>query len=286
MQEVPLAVAADQRREAAAGRVAAQPRDRLQGEPSHQRPGLPLHRDRRKALVADDTFREPVGELAHDDGARRGGGLEAGGRVDRVARHEAVAQRRVHVVGHQQLTGHHAGPSLEGRAVGPAQLVEPLHQPDRRAHGALRVVLVDDGDAEHADHGVPDELLHRPAVAFDHRSRHRAEGPQAGIHVLRVRLLAHRGEADEVAEQRGHGLALFREGDRLGEPRPAGRAEPALPREAPLRRKDRRSPRRSPSPASESAAAGQSRESRPTSRARSTASARDDTSSLRYRLFT
>ena len=117
------------------------------------------------------------------------GAAEASRRADvliGVARHEAVAHRRVHVVGHQQLPGHDAGPGLEGRTVGPAQLVEALEQPERRAHGALRVVLVDDRDAEHADHGVPDELLHRAAVALDHLARQGAEGPQAGVDVLRI----------------------------------------------------------------------------------------------------
>ena len=225
-EEVPLAVAADQRREMAAARVPAQPGDRPQREPPPQRPRLALDRDGRQALVRDHAFREPVRELAHDHRARRRGGFEAGGRVDRVARHEAVAQRRVRGAGHQQLPGHDAGPGLEGRTVGPAQLVQALDQSERRAHGALRVVLVDDRDAEHADHGVPDELLHRAAVALDHLARQSAEGPQAGVDVLRVRTLAHRREPHEVAEQRSDRLALFRKSRRLREPRAAGRAEP------------------------------------------------------------
>ena len=57
-----------------------------------------------------------------------------------------------------------------------------------------------------------------PAVPLDDLARERAEGAQAGVHVLRVRLLAHGGEADEVAEEHGDGLAL------LGERRPASDA--------------------------------------------------------------
>ncbi len=41
---------------------------------------------------------------------------------------------------------------------------------DARPDGPEGVVLMDLGNAEHRHHGVADELLYRPAVAFDHRA--------------------------------------------------------------------------------------------------------------------
>ena len=99
-----------------------------------------------------------------------------------------------------------------GGAVGPVQTGGLFDEPQRGAHRALGVVFMDDGNAENADDGVAYVLLHGAAESLDHLARQGAEGAQAGVDVLRVRLLAHRGEADDVAEQRGDGLALLRQG--------------------------------------------------------------------------
>ena len=50
-------------------------------------------------------------------------------------------------------------------------------------------------------------------------------GAQDGVDVLGVGGLAHGGETDEVAEQGGDYLALFRYGDGRRQPRAAAQAE-------------------------------------------------------------
>ena len=92
-------------------------------------------------------------------------------------------------------------------------------------HGALGVVLVRGGHAEDADHGVADELLDRAAVRLDHLAGGGVVGAQHGVDVLGVGGLAHRGEADEVAEERGDDLALFGCGGGRSQPRAAAQAE-------------------------------------------------------------
>ena len=99
---------------------------------------------------------------------------------------------------------------LEGDPVRPGHALERLEEAQAGAHGALGVVLVHGGHAEDADHGVADELLDRAAVGLDHlRARGVKYSAQEGVDVLRVGGLAHRREADEVAEEGGDDPALL-----------------------------------------------------------------------------
>ena len=110
----------------------------------------------------------------------------------------------------ERLAGVDADPSRSGppRAW---QLRGVLGDPERCPDGALGVVLVGRRDAEHAHHGVADELLDDPAVRsiWAGPSRSSAEHP---VDVLRIGAFRRRGEPDEVAEQRRDDLALLGSG--------------------------------------------------------------------------
>ena len=95
--------------------------------------------------------------------------FEPCGHVHRVTGREALLRPR------HDLAGVDADPELERRPVlaqqGLVQRPQTVTQLGRRAHGAQRIVLVQDGDAEHRHHGIADELLHRPPVTFDDQPR-------------------------------------------------------------------------------------------------------------------
>ena len=69
------------------------------------------------------------------------------------------------------------------------QLRGTLDDPKTSPNRPLRIVLMCDRRTEHPDHRIPDELLHRPAVALDQRPRHLRICRQHPIHILRIRTL-------------------------------------------------------------------------------------------------
>src|SRR4029077_16791439 len=98
------------------------------------------------------------------------------------------------------------------------------------ANGALGVVLVPDGSAEEGHHRVADELLDGAAVALQLL-------PETGLiwreelcDILGIHLLRARSEADKVAEEDGHDLALFARERYRFERRSAARAEASIVR--------------------------------------------------------
>ena len=119
-------------------------------------------------LRHDGVAHEVMGRVADQDLARRGGLLETLGDVHDLARDEQVT---LQVVTRDHLAAVDADAALEADAPGLLELL--IERRERRAHlergphGAERIVLVDDGNAENREHGVADELLDRAAVAFD-----------------------------------------------------------------------------------------------------------------------
>ena len=96
---------------------------------------------------------------------------------------------------------------------------------ERRAHGALGVVLVRDRRAEHRHHRVADELLDRAAVALELGAQARVVRREHRAHVLRVEPFGARRRADEVGEEDRDDLPLLARRRRLGRER--GAAHPA-----------------------------------------------------------
>ena len=113
------------------------------------------------------------------------------------------------------------------------QLLDRLQDAEAGPDGALRIVLVCRRGAEDGHDRVPDELLDRAAVALDVLPQAGVVGADAGADVLGVSRFRGGGEADEVAEEDGHDLALLLHGCRRlrGQRRRTERAEGELARQ-------------------------------------------------------
>ena len=128
---------------------------------------LALQRQRLDRHDLDGVSYQPVGGLADQDLARRGGLLEAGGDVDRVAGGQALG---VAGVAGDDFAGVDAGPVLQGDpelgSEGDVEVLQRLAHLGGRSHGPQRVVLVHPGQAEDRHDRIADVLLDRPAVAL------------------------------------------------------------------------------------------------------------------------
>ena len=259
LEQRELVPAADERRGGAAGDRAV--RGRLEQPVSDQRLGLPLRLNRRDGLDDDGSSDEPVGRLAEQDLARRGGLLEPGSDVDRVAEHDGVAGREhlapSSVAGDDLArvdSDPHRDPRVEPRLQLDVQRGDPLLDLQRRPARAQRVVLVRLGHPEHPDDGVADELLDRAAVSLERCPRRVEVRAHQVEDCLRVGALGHPRRAREVAEHRGHEPAPLdaravsaqsrrrrrtcgRQGSRWHTPRTSARSDPTPTRE---RRRSRR----------------------------------------------
>ncbi len=171
--------------------------------------GLALESDGVTGVEAEGALGGDVGRLADRDRHRRRHALQPRRRVDRVPGKKAAPRGGVDVEAHERVAGIDADANLQRRAVGPRQALEVLDQAQAGAHRALGVVLVHGGHAEHGHHRVPDELLHGAAMRLDGRAGASRVLAEKAVDVLRIRRLAHLREADDVAEERGDGAALF-----------------------------------------------------------------------------
>ena len=170
--------------------------------------GLSLHREGLQRFGDHGCPDQPVGGFAEEDLTGLGRLLQPGCDVHRVARYERLPRRGI---GRHDLPRIHpdAGPdpgsppALELHVQG---VQRRLHV-DRRADRPEGVVLMNLRNAEHRHHGVADELLDRPAVAFDHRAHLGEVALDDLAERLGVELLAQRGRARDVAEQDGDRLS-------------------------------------------------------------------------------
>ena len=180
--------------------------------PGGHRLGLALQLERAELLVAHRSAGGAHGPLAHRHAPGAGGALEPGRHVHGVAGDRvALADGARH-----HLAGVDAHPQLEVHARRQA-LVDLGHRrlhPERRAHGALLVVLVRHRRAEERHHVVPDVLVHVAAVALHLGAEAHQGAVHEPLHGLRVHPLGHRGVARQVGEQDRHLAALLRQGAR------------------------------------------------------------------------
>jgi hypothetical protein len=158
-------------------------------------------------LDGDGVADEPDRGVADDDLAAGGTRFQPLRNDDGVARCEGVAVCRV---AGEDLAGVDPGANVDSGAVEAFELVvqaaELSTKLDGRAHGAQRIVLVDDRDPEDGEDGVADELLDRAPVSLEHLARGlvvaRPDAPQR----LGVEPLAERGRVGHVAEDERDGL--------------------------------------------------------------------------------
>jgi hypothetical protein len=145
----------------------------------------------------DPAVGQPPGTLAHQDLARPGRLLQAGGDVHGLPGGEGG----VGLVDHD-LAGLDPDAGLE------ADLSDVTEDPQPGTDRPLRVVLVGQGNAEGGHNRVPGELLHRPAVGLD-AVGHAVEVPG---HVapgdLGILALDELGRGDQIDEQNGGEFAL------------------------------------------------------------------------------
>ena len=161
----------------------------LDQAPGELRLGEALQVDRADLLGLDDAGRQPSGEGPDDDLAGRGGLLEPGGDVDRLAGGEG----RVRLVG-DDLARLDADPRLEP---------ELVHRVENRGGGAdraLGVVLVRLRDPEGGHDGVARELLDDAAVRRDAVRDVLEERVDAPPDDFRVACGDELGRADEIDE--------------------------------------------------------------------------------------
>ena len=202
LREPQLAVAADERRLEALRLQSAGPTGRhAESPPELHRLRLALQLVETGVGVRDRRFRRPPRRIADEHRVRLGGALHPGGGVDEVARDHALpggaeVDRR--------LAGEHGGAGAELRH--PRLGAERAHRGDeleRRAHGALGVVLLRHRRAPHGHHRVADELLDDAAVATDDVGGDLEVPRQEVAHLFGVAVFRERREADEVGEEHG-----------------------------------------------------------------------------------
>ncbi len=145
------------------------------------------------------------GRLADEDRSRLGGRLETRCDVGRVAECD-----RLGVDGADEPDRGRAAvdtdPDSESRD-SPGRLDVPrvaphdLENAQRRAGGALRVVLVGRGDAEVGADPVALERLHGASVLVDGAAHHRHALADEHLRLVRLEPLPERGRADDVGEE-------------------------------------------------------------------------------------
>ena len=220
LEELQLLVAADERRldPAAAAGTRAGPRRR---GPLARRGPAPILPRRSCSPAASKTIASPAARrVASPDehGAGRRGRLESRGRVDEVARDHPLPLRADDRGG---LARQHRGARLRPLTAGCREARDRRDEVERRADGALGVVLADGRRAPHGHDRVADELLDRAAVPLDDLAGHLEVAAEELADRLRVAVVGEGREADEIGEQDADEPAL---GGRAPGRRPAADA--------------------------------------------------------------
>ena len=229
-----------------ADHVRAEAGSRSQRTQEGERLRLALHLNRLELLVVEDALRLAVCLHRAGDPVHRCCSLQAGCRVDDVARDHPLALFGTRPERHDGLARIDADPHLQReRRILIVQLPDRLQDPEPGTDGTLRVVLVRHWGAEDRHDRVSDELLHGAAVTLDLLPQAGVVGADAGTDVLGVSRFRGGREADEVAEEDGHDLALlvYRRLRLRGQRRRTERAERELSRELLTARSACRHPR-------------------------------------------
>ena len=129
--------------------------------------------------------------------------LEPGGHVHRIAGGELPSPDRVP---DDHLSGVDAGSGAHSVGVR-VERFERLADVGGGSNGPERIVLAQAWDPEDRDHGVADELLDRPAVAFDHVACDIEVTTQQRLQPLRVEPFPQFGGSHHVGEENRDGPA-------------------------------------------------------------------------------
>ena len=212
-QAAQLLRSADEWRRAGSRQVDPESRPRRDRMEHPDRFGLALERRRRQLLVLEASLRRLPCRLADGDAHLRCDRLDSRRRVDGVASKEALAGPWGDIQPDKRRASVDPDPEPERRAAKGWQALGLLADPERGPDRSLRIVFVRLGHAEDADDGVADELFHDATVDLDEAPRGREISGQHPVDVFGICGLRRRGEADEIAEQRGDDLAFLGERD-------------------------------------------------------------------------
>ena len=212
--------------------------------PRDHRRDLPLQVERRQLPVLDHVLGGRVDGGTDHDASRLSGTLQTRSRVHRVAGEHPVARAARPFLVHEHLARLHADPHRELRPAlrgEPAvQLGEDRLHLDRRADGALGVVLVRPRHAEDGQDGVAHELLEEPLVATDLLGQSVERPADDGLDHLRILAFRERRRPDEVGEEGGRVLPLLATRLRLDDRARAVQAELRVVRVLTTAARDRR----------------------------------------------
>ena len=159
-EQASLALASDERRAQLLLHVAAEARPGAYRLPRLDRLRLTLRLDRRRLAVVDRVPRRAVRSLADEDPVDRRSALQSRRRVDDIAGDHRVAFAGLRAERDERLASVYRGADLE-------LVADRFANRERRAHGALRIVLVRDRSTEDGHHRVANELLDRAAVSLE-----------------------------------------------------------------------------------------------------------------------
>jgi hypothetical protein len=157
-----------------------------------------------------DAARRSIGRVGDRHAVYRRHGLDPGGRVDHVARDDALALLRSRRDSHDRLAGVDTNAHLEVEiGIAHVQVVDRLQDPQPGSHRSLRVVLVRRGGPNTALTALPTNFSTVPPYRSISSRRRDVVGADACAHVLRVLPIGGRGEPHWVAEQHGDDLPLL-----------------------------------------------------------------------------
>ena len=182
-------------------------------QPIHlQRLDLAFQGQRAGGLERELALGQLVRGGAHQRIPRAGRRLQARRRVHRVAGHRVRCVRRRAETAGDNPSGVDADVQRERSAelVAPtlAELGRARVHLERRAQGALRVVLVCHRGTEDRDDSVADVLLRVSIETVDDAAQRAEQVGLQAAHVLRVEPLGDGGEAGQVREQHGGSAAI------------------------------------------------------------------------------
>ena len=156
--------------------------------------------------IGDRRLRRIAGRVADEHRSRLGCTLDARGGVDEVAGDHALPLGGER---HRRLAGEDAYAEAQvGHGGLLRQRLDRVDEIESCPHGPFGVVLPCDGRPPEGHDRVADELLHRAAVALDHRARGFEVARLQLAHVLEIAPFRQGRVPDEVGEQNAHEPAL------------------------------------------------------------------------------
>ncbi|HEY6427699.1 MAG TPA: hypothetical protein VIX84_10730 [Acidimicrobiales bacterium] len=184
-------------------------RERRDGPPGSERLSFALHDQRLEGLVFDAPGGSPPRLLTDENGAPRGGGLQARSGVDDVTGDRLLTTVLWTDGGEHHLATLYPNAQRETSEIGWVFGRALLHL-ERRPEGSLGVVLMGNGGTEDCEQPVAHHLVHGSTEAMNDLAEHIHAPVDNGPDVLGIALLGQRCEAREISEEHRGPASFFR----------------------------------------------------------------------------